>query len=283
MALSDSNTSTPTNARISHDGITWSAPVIVSEVVTCRNIIWCAELEVFVTGGNPATANDTNIFFTSPDGINWTRQSSPTQNYIRDICFSPKLRLIVAAGGNAWLRSTDGGITWVQNLYPSNNYMRGVCWSPELEIFAAVAGYTSNNRSAHSLDGINWFYGDIPNLGDNAAICWSPELGMFVAGGATNSIYSYDGINWTEGNGSLHHAERICWAAELGVFVAGASTDPGSIFISYDGLNWEQVNLRSTFISSNRVYKICWSPELGKFVAAAYELWASRSMKMILG
>ena len=195
----------------SNDGQHWSTGFfgtpIFSDITapTITDIKWVPELGIF------ACVDFLGYFHTSSDGINWT-----TVSVVKDELDSLAYRDGVWVAGqdtmsrNIW-RSVDGGQTWQQiNIHAGN--------TPNGEYLGAFL--------------------DIENF-----------TGTFVAATDTFSrIYtSPDGLTWTENTlsywGSWMYS--VAYNPLTGRFAAFSSDgglpgqQPGKVFISDDGLNWD--------------------------------------------
>ena len=194
---------------ISNDAITWTLITVPADV-GWWGVCWSPELGIFCCSGT--TAGTTTGIMTSPDGTNWTLQTTPSPAG-NSICWSSELHMFCSSSG---LRSYDG-INWLSTTAPT---MQNVCWAPELSMFCGVAytlgAYTSN-------DGIIWTSRGAPVANNWYSIVWSPELGIFCAGAITGTgnriMTSPDGINWTTQSPPSDLTHRsMCWSPELGVF-----------------------------------------------------------------
>jgi alpha-tubulin suppressor-like RCC1 family protein len=236
-------------------------------------IIWINELNIYLMGN---TSNN-NIAYSS-DGFNWIVTTTITGFFIKSLCWSPQLKLIVAvssSGSNNNVITSPDGINWtLRTNVPTNIVIGwyGVCWSPSLNLFVAV-GYgaaSSINRVMTSSDGITWTLrkAGYPNC-NWSDVCWSSELNIFVAisnSGNSFSMYSYNGIDWytyerTYGSSSNAAFTSICWSPELNLFAA-VSAD--RVIISSDGIHWSYRN-----VNNNNWQSICWASGLEAFIAVS--------------
>jgi len=104
-----------------------------------RSVCWSKELGIFVAVGDGG--GQTNRAMTSPDGINWTLQTTPNTDW-QSVCWSPELRLFVATAPSAisgqQIMTSPNGINWTLITNPTS-ILRSICWSPELGIFAVAS------------------------------------------------------------------------------------------------------------------------------------------------
>ena len=231
-----------------------------------HSICWSSELNLFCAVARSAS----NAVMTSPDGVNWTTQTSPGEdNQWWSVCWSPELGLFCSVsfilGTTNSIMTSPDGVNWTLRSHGDGDTCDCVCWSPELGLFCAV-GY--GTKVIVSVDGINWVAHTVDTDEYWRTVCWSPELGLFCALSFQYGMTSPDGVNWT--TYTLPFANdwySICWAPELGLFctVAGYDEYDENVMTSPDGVNWT-VRLGS---ENNFWYSVCWSPELGIFCAVS--------------
>lgn len=247
-------------------GIEWTSRTSAA-ANAWRSVAWSPELNLFAA----VAFNGTNRVMTSPDGINWTSQSSPAQGW-QAVVWAPSLGLFVAVhsgGGTSGAMTSPDGINWTSRTTPDNTWQY-VTWSPDLNLFAATANAFTGAGIITSPDGINWTARTTPGFAWHA-VAWSPALGLFAAV-ATNDdgngvMTSPDGINWTSRTSAAANSwDAICWSPELHLFAAVSFTGTGNrVMTSPDGINWTA----RTSAADNNWGSICWSPERGLFVAVA--------------
>jgi hypothetical protein len=243
-------------------------------LLSFSSVCWSPELRLFVAVGS-GPGNRT-IF--SSDGISW-QPGSITNGIWNSVCWSRELGLFVTVGsaltGRRAATSSDG-ITWTLRTTAADLTWFSVCWSPELGLFAAVASTGGGNRVMTSPDGETWTAQSSASNSAWRSITWSPELGMFVACATQvpSIMYSYDGINWSNGNSNIPQLFSICWAAELGLFVVVQGGGSRGVVISEDGINFRQ---RPNVLPQNStINNICWSPDLRLFVTSSASAAESR-------
>lgn len=174
------------------------------------------------------------VIATSPDGITWTRRSTPWSNtfhFSRDGVVND-----LAWNGSLWVAvGHDNSPATVSN--------------PAL-IMTSPDGVTWTNRFFGSLT--SWDY-------QMRHVAWSPTLGKFLAGGEPGFFQSSDGISWSQVTPVVDGGSRtlagnavgtdntLRWHPEWNVFVmthysayaAGQQSDKGRrVLTSPDGVNW---------------------------------------------
>lgn len=233
-----------------------------------RAVAWSPPLGLFAVASNTANVNS---IYTSPNGFNWTAQTTPAYG-AWDIIWAPYVNEIssgcfLAISSNGVMRSTNG-ITWDGSNNIIGNDWVGLTWSQEKQIFVAVARTATVNSSTVmvSSNGFVWTAYTPPI--NATAICFSKELGLFAAIGTTGGIMiSTNGINWSVAD-STRSGSNIIWSSELGLFVANVQypTNFGgnTLNISKDGRTWSTV---STPVDVSSWSALSFSPQLGTFVA----------------
>jgi hypothetical protein len=251
----------------SSNGVNWTTRTTVT-THQWYSVAWSPELGIFAAVSDIGT----NQVMTSPDGITWTLQTTPSNGWI-SITWSAELSIFVAVAygsgtGNRVMTSSNG-TTWVSRTSAVNNSWRSVIWSAELGLFVAVANSGTNNRVMTSSDGTTWVSRTSLN-NDWSSVAWSPELFIFVAvatsGTGDRVMTSYDGITWvSRASAANNNWSSVTWSPELSIFIAVVD-GTASIMYSSDGIRWISV----TAPNANNWSCIAWSAELSRFVAVAY-------------
>lgn len=161
---------------------------------------------------------------TSPDGVNWTVQTSPFGvSFWEGSAYSPELDIFVASGDAGKIAYSSNGTTWTLGTGAGTGHKQDVAWSPELGIFVAVTA-TSSGARYRSADGINW---TLSGTGGNAlySITWSSALGIFLAAGQGGRVVtSPDGINWTDQTtNGITQTTVVEYSEYHGVFIASGT------------------------------------------------------------
>ena len=137
------------------------------------------------------------MILTSPDGENWTIQSSSISARLTSIAYSEEKELFVAVGNNGLILTSTDAIDWTPQTSEISNPLSKVIYSKKLGIFVAV---TSNSAYCiKSSDGINWTTHTITTVENMSitSIAYSEEKELFVAVGNRLSKYvSSDAENW---------------------------------------------------------------------------------------
>ena len=224
-----------------------------------NKIIYSEHLDLFVavkSGGH---------IYTSPDGINWTRQISGTSNSLANITYSEELNLFVAVGDSGTILTSPDGINWTSRESGTNYTLYGITYSEDVGLFVAVGDW---NVILTSPDGINWTSRESGFSEQNVfyTIAYSKKINLFVIGGPYRDnviLTSSDGINWVINELSygfeLSNSRDMMYSEDLDLFISVGS----KIAISPDGINW----IARLYDSGITYYGITYSEDLDLFVA----------------
>lgn len=154
---------------ISPDGTNWTNYGVSQ---SWNSICWSPELGLFCAVG-------LNKACTSPDGINWTVQTTPN-NAWESVCWSPELSIFAAVATGASLgyvvMTSSNGILWTQRVSTENVPWKSIIWCADIHIFFAVAS-AGTNRFMTSRDGITWTAKNVSAQTWQTAV-WCPQLGI---------------------------------------------------------------------------------------------------------
>jgi hypothetical protein len=237
----------------SPNGFTWTRRASPADN-NWHSVCWSSELGLFVAVSALSNAEPTKRCMTSPDGIDWTLQTTP-ENEWRSVIWAAELGLFVAvanSGTGDRVMTSPNGSTWTSQASAVDNQWFSVAWSPQLRLLAAVSIDGTGNRVMTSRDGITWT--SRASASDNAwfSIAWSPELGTFaVVGAAANVMVSRDGIQWSLRSAPSSTWSAITWAPSLRIF-AGVSSGGLALTSGLEHTKW----LGGVLASDNKIYCI---------------------------
>ena len=182
----------------STDGISWTVQYFESipELGYAYNPLFISY------GNNTYFITGEYCFYTSTDGINWTKRTYP-ENYMGMVIFVQELNVFLTYGGQynskekKILVSSDG-INWsTAYIGDTNDNIVSIIYSKRQNIIIAIEIHgsiiTSNNA-------INW---DKTGIAQKAftAINYSEQNNLYVICSSGGSVFvSVDGVNWTEEN-----------------------------------------------------------------------------------
>jgi hypothetical protein len=230
----------------SNDGILWN---IVTPTVKPNgfNITFGAGL--FVMVGDDFF---NNIFYTSPNGINWTeRIMSGSTNILRDIIYENNSFLAV---GQSTFKTSSDGITWSDVSINNNIVWQDVTYGNNLYVVVGGNPTTSGrtDKCMTSTDGINWTERNMPVTGAWVSVSYGSGLYIAVRESLTDSIaYSVNGIDWFMTNPSIDKIlYNIAFGKNTFVVVGGFFNSSTGLFEGYvfsntfnKILNHSQLNL----------------------------------------
>lgn len=151
---------------------------------TC--VEWSPELSIFCAVAASGTGNRV---MTSPDGITWTAQTCPSQNWFA-VAWSQPLNTLVAIGSSGRAMYSRDGVNWTQSPgTPLSGTGYQAIWAEKINMFIGVmyGNGTGSSSVFVSYDGVNW--SGTAFIGNRFwyAVAWSPELNRLVVGGTNES------------------------------------------------------------------------------------------------
>jgi len=220
----------------------------------------------YVTVGNDASV------FTSPDGINWSRQSDGSAPYsIESIVWNGSIYVIGSSNGRIYTSTNTLNWTLQPALPAMTGKVRSILWDGSQ--FIAVGGPYNSGYIVSSPDGVTWTeipvtdFNGLALTGPLTDIVWSGNLYVAVGGENFNGsilMTSPDALTWTAQDVSalLPQKEGLFTVAWSGSgFVAGGYV--GASLHSRDGITWQD---QTAARYGNHFYDIKWVGD--KFVAA---------------
>jgi hypothetical protein len=217
------------------------------------------------------TINSTNAIMTSPDGLTWTLQTTPTGKTFNSIVYGGGL-FVVAGSANVAstsqiMTSTDG-VAWTIQTHPS-------CIPQSIAygngIYVVLNALTNSDDSLVSSDGITWVLNSSVLPLNSLTIYF--YNGYFISGVNTTSLgeifYSTDGINWSSTSTSVTGNWRsFSWASSgpvSGLYVIGSISTTINV-----GAKQKSTSITTPFTiansSSNRFAGITYCDISGVFV-----------------
>ena len=159
----------------------------------------------------------------------------------------------VAVGEEGAILVSDNGLDWSIADSTAGLTLRGVAWTGEM--FVAVGGYLITGLEGASEAGVVLISADGHQWTEQHVADWAmlddvicTEEQILVVGYPAVTLTSPDGISWIEHNESetsYREIESVAWNGSLYVGVGATSYFLGSraIYTSYDGVNWQEVDL----------------------------------------
>jgi hypothetical protein len=161
IGISDTAGSTRGHMVTSPDGITWTErtyDATATASMGVSGVAWSDSQGVAVACVRSTGVGVANKFFTSPDGITWTRRTAPFDVQYTDVEWSADLGLFVAVaqtGTNAQqIATSPDGVTWTARSCPTARSWKYVKWRSAQAAFFIVG--TGTDKLITSTDGTTW-------------------------------------------------------------------------------------------------------------------------------
>ncbi len=254
IAVSSRGTGYTKQLAYSSDGYIWNYGFIDNTIsASFKKVCWSSALSLLI-----ATSN-TNKFYKSTDGINWTSVIVPNSTTWNCIMWINELNMFIAVGNSGQvIKSTDGN-TWSSITMPSSRNNTYIEWSSSLNLAIIV---TQSNPTIYftSNDGNTWtertmLADGITNINTDTSpiITWISQLNLFIyfCSLYTSTYYtSTDGLNWTTRSGTVSTLKSAnfsvagitkppVWINKLNKLYAIVPGNTFSkIFESSDGITW---------------------------------------------
>ena len=198
-----------------------------------------------VTYGNNTfvTVGDNGTILTSPDGVNWTAQSSGTSEWLYAVTYGNNT--FVAVGYSGTVLTSPDGVNWTAQSSGAGSVLYAVTYGNGT--FVAV-GYGGTILT--SPDGASWTAQSSGTGSVLRAVTYGN--GTFVAVGSGGTILtSPDGANWTlQSSGTRGTLIAVTYGN--GTFVAVGI--PGTALTSPDGVNWTLQRLGTNSVLEGVTY-----------------------------
>lgn len=228
----------------SNKGQTWTQRVPAASA-NWKDVAWSPSLGLFVAVCN----NSTNGAMTSPDGINWTIQTTPNRQW-SSVAWSSVLGMFaagcIAPPDNQTIMTSPDGVTWTYRV--AAVYYNPAIGFSSYRMAADPTGYfVASDRGTFgylkSTDGVTW---TCTATGLGGAAYTNVETdggGKIILARSTTSKFARslnDGSTWADTvNGAF--CEGLAYSADLGLWVgvcnANAAAGKKAIYSS-DGTNW---------------------------------------------
>ncbi len=227
--------------------------------------------DVIYANNQYVTVREGGSIMTSPDGLTWTNQVSPTTNHLRTLLWDG--HQYIAAGQSGTILTSPDGVTWTSRSSGTTTVFNSLSYSGSRYI--AVGGFGVRV----STDGISWSAPTtaLPSISFEAAT-WTGT--QFIIGGlggsSTPTLYgSPDGLTWTLLNSAFKENVESIVAVGGRTFIAGTvnGTGNGFVYQTLDG-----VTLTNTYLSPNgSEYFMAIAYNGEKLIAAGFNhnVWAA--------
>jgi hypothetical protein len=277
---------------VSYDANTWFAPSSILEsenVNNCGTSVLWSGTNWIVGLSNEGNGTSFSSIITSPDGLDWTYQTTSQSGKVTSIAKSDSLYI---AGKwinfqTASLEYSLNGLDWVSNFtssVTSSTIVTSQCNALLLNGNTFSYDDISINSTINSLSNLGYVtttylsnaIADLANLGyASTTMLFSTVDGLGSAGylssttnfltenfcvaGATNGYVSlsYDALNWTStiNIDGFQTVNAIAWNGSYWVAVGGSAT-LSTIVISSDGVDWHHT---PTNVLTDQVKGVAWN------------------------
>lgn len=261
----------PGSILTSPDGIVWTSRTVQGASAVLTDIVWTGKKLIAI----PAAIGFDSLYYTSEDGINWTRGSFPL------IIFGPGHGLnlstadstVIVSGNhsNFIARSEDHGATWIVDTLPpvldpldgpltgfnavTRHGGRLVAFGPNGQTASSPGNGTWTRHTSSATYSSPWPPGGVHAYTMLSAI--SAGTHVVAVGYSTNVMRSVDGINWVAPRRSIPDLETSSQVSLQDVVWTGhtlAAVGNGFIMLSADaGAHW------APLATPNSLTAIAWS------------------------
>jgi Collagen triple helix repeat (20 copies) len=224
----------------SPDGVTWTKRQWPNQLVNAgpNSMIWDGTKFIAPLYGDSA-------FFTSSDGINWTRYT--LSNSYGTIAYGNGKYVMAAESGK--IAYSTNGTSWTETTISwPDSYTNAVSFGDGVFVLAS----TETDAAAYSADGIAWTRVTLPGVGR----FWhtlKPSAGdaavsgkIIIAGYGSLILESSDsGVTWSTFHVPSTYSGGTATYSN-GVFLGASSSSSSYTFISNDGINWSRQTMPSS-------------------------------------
>jgi alpha-tubulin suppressor-like RCC1 family protein len=264
----------------SSDGYIWNYGFIDSTIsATFKKICWSPTLSLLI-----ATSNS-NKFYKSTNGINWTSVNVPNSATWNCIIWINELSMFIAVGNTGQVTKSTDGDNWSAISMPSSRINTYIEWSSSLNL-AIITTQSNPTIYFTSNDGNNWtertmLADGITNINTNAesVITWISQLNLFMYFGPANvnSYYtSTDGLNWITRSTTVTTSRSAnlevmnitrppVWINKFNkLYATYAGNTFSRIYESSDGITWNKYYVVNSL--HDRYNNLCWANSIETLV-----------------
>ena len=190
-------------------------------------------------GSQFVVVGDYGTVVTSPDGINWTEQTSTINAHLKAIAYDGSAFVAIGNGG-AIITSLDG-TSWIQRTSGTSSQLLDITWGGSQ--FVAVGNPSSAGENIcvlTSLDSISWTKHDDDFRASFAGVAYDGSSKYAAVGFGGAIAISNDGTEWNKiSEGTIQNLYDVTWNGSQYVVVGMH----GTIVTSSDGVNWTDYSL----------------------------------------
>lgn len=190
-------------------------------------------------GSQFVVVGDNSTVVTSPDGANWTEQTSPITAHLKAIVYDGTTFVAVGNGG-AIITSPDG-TNWTQRTSGTASQLLDI--TSDGSQFIAVGNPSSAGEDITVLtspDGVTWTKHDDDFRASFAGVAWNGSDTLAAVGFNGAIAVSSDGVDWDKiSHGTVQNLYDVTWNGSQYVAIGMH----GTIVTSPDGINWTDHSL----------------------------------------
>lgn len=175
----------------SPDGTTWTdrSASLGAYNAALTSVAWTGSEFLVVGTENQGRLGIASLFFSSPDGANWTRRSG-LQEFLVDLVWTRAGAVAVGGVGQYGVIFTSPDAKdWTESLAQKTAALRSVVWNGSLFVAVGVGGAITTSE-----DGKSWTARKSAAVQDLLGLAWNGAVFVVVGEGALLS--SADGIRW---------------------------------------------------------------------------------------
>ncbi len=175
---------------------TQNTAVAIAGGGTWRSVAYSPELDMFVAVSHAASISSNAIATSVDGGASWTLRNGAVSGTRAGIAWIPELGMFII-NGTGLIETSTNGTSWTSQTSAITTATYKCSWSPTLGV-AVVTGLTGGTyQIMTSTDGATWTGRTNPSGASLAGSCWSERYKTFVAVAPSVSIYSTDGLTWS--------------------------------------------------------------------------------------
>ncbi len=246
------------------DGATWNL-INLGAIFGWSDPAYRMMYDIVWDGSQFVVIGDYGTVVTSPNGIDWTEQTSPTDAHLKAIVYDGSI--FVAVGKDGAIITSPNGTAWTQRTSGTGSQLLDIIWDGSQ--FVAVGNPSTAGESICVLtspDGVTWTKHDDDFRASFAGVAWNGSDTLAAVGFNGTIAVSSDGADWDKiSHGTVQTLSDVVWNGNQYVAI-GMN---GTIVTSADGINWTDHSL-----TMGDVYPLTLIPDLkavtwgnGQFVA----------------
>jgi hypothetical protein len=221
------------------DGATWNL-INLGAIFGWSDPAYRMMYDIVWDGSQFVVIGDYGTVVTSPNGIDWTEQTSPTDTpHLRAIVYDGSI--FVAVGKDGAIITSPNGTVWTPRTSGTASQLLDIIWDGSQ--FVAVGNPSTAGESICVLtspDGVTWTKHDDDFRASFAGVAWNGSDTLAAVGFNGAIAVSGDGADWDKiSRGTVKTLSDVVWNGNQYVAI-GMN---GTIVTSADGINWTDHSL----------------------------------------